>query len=63
MMDKTPTPTVYIETYGCQMNVSDSELMLGKLAAAGYDAGRAARTAPTSSSSTPAPSAITPSSA
>jgi tRNA-2-methylthio-N6-dimethylallyladenosine synthase len=29
-------PTVYIETYGCQMNVSDSELMLGKLAAAGY---------------------------
>ena len=31
-------PTVYIETYGCQMNVSDSELMLGKLAAHGYDA-------------------------
>lgn len=30
-------PTVYIETYGCQMNVSDSELMLGKLAASGYD--------------------------
>ncbi len=29
-------PTVYIETYGCQMNVSDSELMLGKLSAAGY---------------------------
>jgi tRNA-2-methylthio-N6-dimethylallyladenosine synthase len=28
--------TVYIETYGCQMNVSDSELMLGKLAAVGY---------------------------
>lgn len=28
--------TVYIETYGCQMNVSDSELMLGKLAASGY---------------------------
>jgi tRNA-2-methylthio-N6-dimethylallyladenosine synthase len=33
-----PRPTVYIETYGCQMNVSDSELMLGKLTAAGYDA-------------------------
>jgi len=29
-------PTVYIETYGCQMNVSDSELMLGKLSAEGY---------------------------
>lgn len=29
-------PTVYVETYGCQMNVSDSELMLGKLAAGGY---------------------------
>jgi tRNA-2-methylthio-N6-dimethylallyladenosine synthase len=28
--------TVYIETYGCQMNVSDSELMLGQLAASGY---------------------------
>ena len=28
--------TVYIETYGCQMNVSDSELMLGKLMANGY---------------------------
>jgi tRNA-2-methylthio-N6-dimethylallyladenosine synthase len=31
-------PTVYVETYGCQMNVSDSELVLGKLAAHGYDA-------------------------
>jgi tRNA-2-methylthio-N6-dimethylallyladenosine synthase len=30
--------TVYIETYGCQMNVSDSELMLGKLTAEGYTA-------------------------
>jgi tRNA-2-methylthio-N6-dimethylallyladenosine synthase len=29
-------PSVYIETYGCQMNVSDSELMLGTLAAHGY---------------------------
>jgi tRNA-2-methylthio-N6-dimethylallyladenosine synthase len=29
--------TVYVETYGCQMNVSDSELMLGSLASIGYD--------------------------
>ncbi len=28
--------TVYVETYGCQMNVSDSELILGRLADAGY---------------------------
>jgi tRNA-2-methylthio-N6-dimethylallyladenosine synthase len=28
--------TVYIETYGCQMNVSDTELILGKLASSGY---------------------------
>ncbi|HEX5438792.1 MAG TPA: tRNA (N6-isopentenyl adenosine(37)-C2)-methylthiotransferase MiaB [Gemmatimonadaceae bacterium] len=30
--------TVYIETYGCQMNVSDSELMHGRLAEYGYEA-------------------------
>ena len=35
-MSAESRPTVYIETYGCQMNVSDSELMLGKLASAGY---------------------------
>ncbi|MDQ4081110.1 MAG: tRNA (N6-isopentenyl adenosine(37)-C2)-methylthiotransferase MiaB, partial [Gemmatimonadota bacterium] len=29
--------TVYVETYGCQMNVSDSELILGSLASIGYD--------------------------
>src|SRR3982751_6390981 len=34
----TPRPTVYIETYGCQMNVSDSELMYGRLAEYGYEA-------------------------
>lgn len=33
----TSRPTVYIETYGCQMNVSDTELMLGRLAASGYE--------------------------
>ena len=27
---------VYIETYGCQMNVADSELMFGVLGGAGY---------------------------
>lgn len=32
------SPTVYIETYGCQMNVSDSELMYGTLTAHGYTA-------------------------
>jgi len=29
-------PTVYVETYGCQMNVADTELMLGHLSAHGY---------------------------
>jgi len=29
-------PSVYVETYGCQMNVADTELMLGHLAAQGY---------------------------
>jgi len=32
----TSVPTVYLETYGCQMNVADSELILGTLAARGY---------------------------
>ena len=36
-MHETPRPTVYIETYGCQMNVSDTELMLGKLKESGYE--------------------------
>ena len=35
-MPSEQRPTVYVETYGCQMNVSDSELMLGKLSSAGY---------------------------
>jgi tRNA-2-methylthio-N6-dimethylallyladenosine synthase len=29
-------PSLYIETYGCQMNVADTELMLGALARAGF---------------------------
>ncbi len=36
-MPRSPRSTVYIETYGCQMNVSDTELMLGKLAESGYE--------------------------
>ena len=36
MSEPAARRTVYVETYGCQMNVSDSELMLGKLAAHGY---------------------------
>ncbi|MGE5175573.1 MAG: tRNA (N6-isopentenyl adenosine(37)-C2)-methylthiotransferase MiaB [Hyphomicrobiales bacterium] len=28
---------IYLETYGCQMNVADSELMLGQLRRAGYE--------------------------
>lgn len=28
---------LYVETYGCQMNVADSELMLGQLGRAGYE--------------------------
>src|SRR5829696_39260 len=35
-MSTEQQPTVYIETYGCQMNVSDSELMFGRLAEFGY---------------------------
>jgi len=29
-------PTVYLETYGCQMNVADTEMVLGLLEQAGY---------------------------
>ncbi|HEX6535421.1 MAG TPA: tRNA (N6-isopentenyl adenosine(37)-C2)-methylthiotransferase MiaB [Gemmatimonadaceae bacterium] len=36
-MQSTSRGTVYIETYGCQMNVSDSELMYGRLAEYGYE--------------------------
>ncbi len=29
-------PLVYLETYGCQMNIADSELITGILRRAGY---------------------------
>lgn len=35
-MQQPQSPTVYVETYGCQMNVSDSELMIGRLEELGY---------------------------
>jgi tRNA-2-methylthio-N6-dimethylallyladenosine synthase len=37
MKQTGPRRTAYVETYGCQMNVSDGELMQGILAADGYD--------------------------
>ena len=51
--------TYEIRTYGCQMNVHDSERLAGLLEEAGYRAAAAARTR-TWSSSTPAPSGRTP---
>ena len=36
---------VYVETYGCQMNVSDTELILGILGPAGYAAAASAESA------------------
>ncbi len=38
-------PRVFIETYGCQMNISDSELILGILGPAGYRTAASAREA------------------
>ncbi len=37
-MSRGPRPRrAYVETYGCQMNISDGELMEGVLAASGYE--------------------------
>src|SRR3954466_10849522 len=41
MVDSFPRqimqPKLYLETFGCQMNVLDSELVLGQLRAQGYE--------------------------
>ena len=37
MRESQPAKRAYVETYGCQMNVSDGELMEGVLAAQGYE--------------------------
>lgn len=38
----TERPRVYLETYGCQMNVADSDMLLGILGSAGYERTRRA---------------------
>ena len=35
------TKNLYIKTYGCQMNISDTELILGLLKPEGYESTRA----------------------
>src|SRR5688500_5126436 len=37
LQGETMRPTLYLETFGCQMNVLDSELVLGQLRAHGYE--------------------------
>ena len=51
---------LYIETYGCQMNVADSEVVASVMKMAGYDVPKTS-TKPMQSSSTPARFATTPS--
>src|SRR5450759_3150055 len=36
-MEKKMSKKVYIETYGCQMNVADSEVVVSILSEAGYE--------------------------
>ncbi len=37
MSQRAPAKRAYVETYGCQMNISDGELMEGILASRGYE--------------------------
>jgi len=53
-------PSVYIKTYGCQMNERDSEAVAAQLVAKGYSLA-ASEAAPTSSCSTPVACATRPS--
>ena len=39
-MEQRASPRAYVETYGCQMNIADGELMEGILEGAGYDLAR-----------------------
>ena len=54
LMETKAKKRFFIQTFGCQMNVNDSEKVAGLLEARGLRAGRGGRTTPTSCSSTPA---------
>ena len=60
MTQTAPAKRLYIKTYGCQMNVYDSERMADVLRPLGYGADRRAPRAPTWWCSTPATSARRP---
>ncbi len=54
------TQKLYIETVGCQMNVLDSELVVGSLRRLGYQLTQPSRPTPIRFCSTPVASASTP---
>ena len=57
------TPVAFVDTYGCQQNEADSERIRGMLETCGYGMAPSEARARTWSSSTPAPSGSTRSSA